>query len=581
MPLRHDPLLAARLAREIEERWKGRKVRSLRTDRDARRALLEVGDEALLLLLHPQHGYLLAGRFERLARELPAESARIELHGARIAGVSAPADERLLVLDLEATKQVGARRLVAELHTNQWNLILLRRASGTEEPDDEAGWGKQERVLWRREPGDRVLLQGAAYRPPAGARNWEETSPEPAAWEEMLTAVPPEDRRGHLLRRVAWLSSLNVEWVLGEAARRHGRPALQDAYRRYRELRRQLDGRDAWLLDLERGPQPYVHRLGREDARPAEGLLEAMRISALRSGILAEGTAGTEAEQEEAPPEEDEETARLRDALETKLDRLQRRAGSLERELEEGADPDALRETGNLILARLGEIPRGADSVALEKFEGGTREVELDPSLSPSDNAERYYEEAARRERALEKVPVEIERTRRQIRGVEAALESLEREGPSEDLWEMAGGRPRKEDGKGEPGEKLPYRTYRTSGELEVRVGKGAKSNEELTFHHSHTEDVWLHARQVPGAHVILRWAGREGNPPKRDLQEAAVLAAVHSDARHSGTVGVDWTRRKYVRSPRKSAPGVVIPRNVQTLFVRPDPALEKKLRAG
>jgi predicted ribosome quality control (RQC) complex YloA/Tae2 family protein len=305
-----------------------------------------------------------------------------------------------------------------------------------------------------------------------------------------------------------------------------------------------------------------------------------MRTAARRSGILAGGAAGAEAE-EEAPAEEDEETARLRDALETKLDRLERRVGSLERELEEVVDPDELRETGNLILARLGQISRGASSVELETFEGGVRKVELDPRLSPSDNAERYYEEAARRERALEKVPVEIERARKEIDGVEEALERLDREGPSDELWEVAGGRPRKGGGQDEPGEKLPYRVYRTSGDLEVRVGKGAKSNEELTFHHSHTEDVWLHARQVPGAHVVLRWAGREGNPPRRDLQEAAVLAAVHSDARHSSTVGVDWTRRKYVRSPRKSAPGVVIPRNVQTLFVRPDPALEKKLRAG
>jgi predicted ribosome quality control (RQC) complex YloA/Tae2 family protein len=109
-------------------------------------------------------------------------------------------------------------------------------------------------------------------------------------------------------------------------------------------------------------------------------------------------------------------------------------------------------------------------------------------------------------------------------------------------------------------------------------VGRGARQNDDLTFHHSAPDDIWLHVREAPGAHVILRW-GREGNPPARDLEEAAVLAALGSDARHAGVVPVDWTRRKYVRKPRKAAPGAVIPGRVQTLFVEPDPGVEERLR--
>ena len=77
---------------------------------------------------------------------------------------------------------------------------------------------------------------------------------------------------------------------------------------------------------------------------------------------------------------------------------------------------------------------------------------------------------------------------------------------------------------------------------------------------------------------MILRWRGAD-NPPARDLAEAAVLAALHSRARTSGTAPVDWTRRKHVRKPRKAPPGSVVPARVQTLFVEPDPALEERLR--
>ena len=125
----------------------------------------------------------------------------------------------------------------------------------------------------------------------------------------------------------------------------------------------------------------------------------------------------------------------------------------------------------------------------------------------------------------------------------------------------------------------LPYRRYVTSGGLEVRVGRSSRANDELTFHHSSPNDVWLHARDVAGAHVVLRWPDKEANPPQRDLAEAAVLAALHSKSRTSGTVAVDWTRRKYVRKPRKAKPGSVLLERAKTLFVEPNEAVERRMR--
>jgi predicted ribosome quality control (RQC) complex YloA/Tae2 family protein len=115
---------------------------------------------------------------------------------------------------------------------------------------------------------------------------------------------------------------------------------------------------------------------------------------------------------------------------------------------------------------------------------------------------------------------------------------------------------------------------------LEIRVGRGAHRNDDLTFHHSLPDDVWLHARHASGAHVVLRWSRKE-KPPARDLEEAAILAALHSRARGSGTVPVDWTRRKHVRKPRKAPAGTVILDRVKTLFVEPDPELPDRLREG
>jgi predicted ribosome quality control (RQC) complex YloA/Tae2 family protein len=112
-----------------------------------------------------------------------------------------------------------------------------------------------------------------------------------------------------------------------------------------------------------------------------------------------------------------------------------------------------------------------------------------------------------------------------------------------------------------------------------VRVGRSARDNDRLTFGHSSPNDVWLHARSVPGSHVILRWNDADGAPPARDLAEAATLAALFSRARSSALVPVDWTRRKHVRKPRGAPPGSVVPTRAKTLFVEPDEAEEERMR--
>jgi len=123
-----------------------------------------------------------------------------------------------------------------------------------------------------------------------------------------------------------------------------------------------------------------------------------------------------------------------------------------------------------------------------------------------------------------------------------------------------------------------PFRTYRSSGGLEIWVGRGAASNDTLTFHESSPGDVWMHARDAAGAHVVLRWS-RDEPPPSRDLEEAAVLAAWHSKSRGSALVPVDWTRRKYVRKARGGAPGLVLVQRSETVFVAPDERVERRLR--
>jgi len=239
-----------------------------------------------------------------------------------------------------------------------------------------------------------------------------------------------------------------------------------------------------------------------------------------------------------------------------------------------------LRAIGDLILARYAEISRGASRLVANDFAGNEVTVELDPELPPHENAARYYDRAGRAERAATRLPSLLEEATADSDRMGALLDAA-RAGTvdAETVRAALPSRPsRRRSGNTPPA--LPYRTFRSSGGIEIRVGRGSRHNDDLTFHHSSPNDVWLHARHTAGAHVILRWTGA-GKPPARDLEEAATLAALHSKARTAGSVPVDWTLRKHVRKPRGSAPGSVVADRAQTSFVRPDPALLETLTDG
>jgi predicted ribosome quality control (RQC) complex YloA/Tae2 family protein len=468
--------------------------------------------------------------------------------------VSSIADERLLRVDLvEGSRFRGARRsLVLELHTNQWNALVV---------DGETG--RIVSALRAREAGGRSLVPGAEYALPAsGGRVGPDSTDARRVWNSVLGPLPPAARAAEVVRRFAWTSPLNAATILGEAAVDGGAP-LEAAFERWAALVRG-EGAGAFLLRGPKGMQPYPYRLAGWEAEDCASLVEAMaRAAAADAG--GEGR---------------DETAELLAAARRRLSTIEKRIASLRGELAKAGEAERLRGIGDLILAHLHLVRAGMEGVALPAFEDGREvEIELDPALRPHENAERYYADARRRARAEARVPALIAAAEAERERWTGALPAIESGAPPP--WVAAALRRASAEPRpaSAPAERLPYRVYRTSGGLEVRVGKTSKDNDRLTFHHASPGDVWLHARSVPGSHVVLRWTSPDA-PPARDLEEAAVLAALYSKARTSGTVAVDWTRRKHVRKPRGAPPGRVGLLHAKTVFVEPDPAVEERMRS-
>ncbi len=550
-----DPLLVHYLAGELDERLRGRACASAPLFASDRVALLAFdGGEALRFDLHPARGWV---------RLVPWESDAADLD-AVCEGVECPADERLLVLRIRSTDRFRAesRRMVVELHTNQWNALVVA-------DDDERILS----VLWSRSAGGRSLHTGSVYRPPPPSRRFgaeamgEGAARESdvrdeaarAAWVRLLGDLAPGERRAALLAGFAYTGAASAGAILGSAASDPSAEALLAGFERWWWLRSLPPARPV-LLRGDARLLPYPVPLPGVESEPVASLLVGMERAAEEAGAAAPAPALPGVE-----------------AVRRRVEAAARRVGRLESQVAGTAEVERMRLWGDLLLARKRLVPRGAERVKLQDWTGALVEVALDPTLTPAENANRWYDEARKRERADARLPELLAAARAEEARWRSALEAAERgEIPA---WAAEAARGVAADGRGSEVESLPYRSYRTSGGLEVRVGRSARANDDLTFRHSAPGDVWLHARSVPGSHVILRWRAPDGSPPARDLEEAAILAALFSKARSSGIVPVDWTRRKHVRKPRGAPPGAVVPQRVRTLFVEPDAAVEERMR--
>lgn len=270
---------------------------------------------------------------------------------------------------------------------------------------------------------------------------------------------------------------------------------------------------------------------------------------------------------------------RLEQCLQRKIRHLNHNLESIEGVLSD-PDPQRYRLYGELLTANLYRLRPGSEEAVLQNFylpDAPLVTIPLDPSLTPSQNAQRYFKKYAKARAACQHATQEKERLVEELAYLTSMVTTIEQATSLEDLVEVAeelagqGYLPPKT-GKGKKGgkEPQPLKLLSTEG-FPILVGKNNRQNDYVTFRLAAADDLWLHARGVPGAHVILKTGGRE--PSGRALAEAAALAAYFSQARRSTNVPVDWTRRANVQRPKGARPGFVTYTGQKTLYADPSAA--------
>jgi predicted ribosome quality control (RQC) complex YloA/Tae2 family protein len=256
--------------------------------------------------------------------------------------------------------------------------------------------------------------------------------------------------------------------------------------------------------------------------------------------------------------------SRVRRALEGQAALVARRLQDADEASARAAESSDLRGAADLLLAHAHGVPRGADRVELVGFDGEPVTLTLDPKLSAAANAERWYEQARRRE-------ARAARSAARRPGLEAeaaaVADRLARIDAADDAvlaaWAEELDPPPLRAADRRPG----VRVIGPHG-FEVVVGRHARENDEVTFRVARSLDVWLHAQGVHGAHVVVRSGGRE--VPADTLRFAAELAAGHAQVAGEGTALVDHTLRKHVWKVKGMPPGAVHYAHQRTLAVVP-----------
>jgi predicted ribosome quality control (RQC) complex YloA/Tae2 family protein len=264
-------------------------------------------------------------------------------------------------------------------------------------------------------------------------------------------------------------------------------------------------------------------------------------------------------------------------------DKLRRRLASLEGSLKKAESADELRRKGEAIYAHLYEVEKGATTLEAEGLV-----IKLDPDRSASENAQDYFREYNKSRQALDGVPELVQETRYELEYLDEMLTQLELAETYEEVVNIKAELAENDYGpKSTPKErekaaakaikkpsrvkrrKLPHTPSFVSPDgFTIFVGKSAQHNEYVTFDLGDKSDVWLHARGMPGSHVIIKTIGRE--VPEATLQMAAELAAFYSKGQQSTKVEVTYTPQKFVRKVKGQHPGLVTYTNDKSLAVKP-----------
>jgi len=331
---------------------------------------------------------------------------------------------------------------------------------------------------------------------------------------------------------------------------------------------REMAGRFAedgpgYLYEMPGGWEVYPFKLGSAAQQPEKFKtlsLAVMQMTRRRTTVTREA----------------DEEKKILDVVRRAAGRLERRLPKIERDIEDAANYEIYRKHGELLQTDLPQIKRGMDAITVDDVYITPPEpvtIKLDPALTPPENVEQYFRRYRKGREGLELLQRRLEITRQELAELERMAGELE--GNFEQARERYRAEidallPRAGASRETDVARLPYREYVLSTGLKIFVGRDGADNDRTTFEYARPYELWFHAQQCPGSHVVIKYPNKSFEPSAREIEETAAVAAYFSKARNDTLVPVIYAERRYVRKPRKAKAGLVTVEREKSVMVTP-----------
>ena len=563
-----DAFFLKAVVEEIREKTAGARIEKIhQPSRDTVILLLKTneGRQKLMVVANPTAPRL---HLTTASPENPAEPPmfcmllRKHLSGARISGISQPPMERCVTFTFDCIDEMGdqvQKKLVAELMGRTCNLYLL---------------GADGRIIdcLRRvgldETSKRPALPGMFYQSPEPITKENPETVE--SYVNLLTNPGADVLADRLMDNLGGLSPL----VCREAALFAAGDT--DARIENCDIPAVAEKLQLFFTEHLNHPKPCYYALA--DGTPKQFAFCPIRqygecIQAESFGALLDQYYIVR-DRKDAIRQKGQA---VRKTVQNLCQRLQRKLAIQEKELLATYDRERLRQLGDILTANIHRIQKGQTVVEVEDFYDENMaliQIPLSVTLSPQQNAAKFYKDYARMKTAEKELTKQMELGRQELHYLQSVLEELNRAESEQELEEIRqelqeGGYVRADAGKRKMKQKkLPPLRFESTDGYPIYVGRNNRQNEELTFKLARKDDLWLHAQKVHGSHVIISCGGT--TPPDNTITQAAQLAAYYAETKGGQNLPVDVTPVKQVKKIPSGKPGMVIYHTYRTVYVNP-----------
>lgn len=487
---------------------------------------------------------------------------RKHLGGASIRSIEQDELERIIIFTFLTRNEIGdesEKQLIVELMGKHSNIILINK-------DSEKIIDSMKHISMSQNR-HRTILPGADYiKPP----EQDKLNPLFTDGEEVIKRI--DFNAGKIDLQLVQILNGYSPFITKEIVHRAKLGDISTYREKFEEVNHQV---------IENIYQPTIYKNGREDFHVIEMISRTSQKQLFESVSEMLDTFYSGKAERDRVKQQAKDLSRF---IKNELNKNERKLKKHYQTLKRAEKAEEYQKRGELLTAHLHLVQPGDKKVLVVDYydpEQREMEIELNPQLSPSENAQRFYKTYQKLKNSRKIVEKEIEKTREEIDYLDQLLQQIE-VASVEDIEEIREelreeGYLKKQRGKNQKNkvQKPNPETYIASDGTIILVGKNNKQNEYLTMKLARKNEIWLHTKDIPGSHVVIR----DSKPSEQTLMEAATLAAYFSKSQNSSSVPVDYTAIRHVKKPNGAKPGYVIYDNQKTIYVTPSADFVKERR--